>query len=247
MLSNYVTRYLLKKGGINTKFISRAKTIANNMNNRAFLGWVHELEMLFFFQRFVGAGAAGSCFTLPIEPLGNSNQQKQTITIQLSEQEEFEHISELQVSSQSQKVLILPNRFNQACFDGGIVMFDSKEQVLITLQATVAKTHDFKAKSVRELVDQLVLNSPRKRTHPKVSVWHIFVLESEEQFNKFGFKDDSGARGKNWSKTVFWKALLKQKEEQVDSKKHKKTMKQASSKKYKQADEQASSKKHKSS
>ncbi len=114
--------------------------------------------------------------------------QEKAIELMLQGEEHFSKITDLtDTSLSSQDILISPDRFNFGCFDAA----SGEVNTLITLQATTSDSHSFKPSFVAELVEQLAGGS----TIPSnLKIWHVFVLESIEQYNQFKCPDMKALR-----------------------------------------------------
>jgi hypothetical protein len=140
--------------------------------------------------------------------------QEEYMDLALSAEQCFERTDELKLSLQSDNVLVCPKRFNHGTYDAAVVMYKRTESlVLVTLQATVSYSHSFKQEYVADLLKQI--EGAKDNSKEKISVWHIFVLESQKQFDNFtcpSCMNVGKLKTRNTPsvevETLFWKALL---------------------------------------
>ncbi len=223
MLSQYVTRKLLMRQDITWNFINAAKQQAGK--NLALLGWIFELKVLWTMRRHMSTPGheQASCYQMNLEEMPRNSKMKKgsqgkekSIQLLLQGEEHFAEIKNLtETSLASKDILLSPDRFNFGCFDAAIVLFSGEDNTLITLQATISSSHSFKPEYVAELVQHL-----RKGKHipSNLKVWHVFVLEGLEQYNRFECPDMQTViiqRGTRTTPpleldTVFWKTVLKE-------------------------------------
>jgi hypothetical protein len=137
--------------------------------------------------------------------------------LQICSEESFFKLSEVKTKLGPETVFLCPIMFNQGCFDAAVINHPSggDRPVFITLQATVATEHSFKPEYITMLLQQVVGVDAIRQLSPSIDLWHIFVVESEDQLRVFKFPEveNVGIRSSNidrsWAITpVFWKAVL---------------------------------------
>jgi hypothetical protein len=229
MLSQYVTRLLLMRQDVTRTFLTSA--IHHAGKNPALMGWIFELKMLWTMRQHISTlgHEQASCYQMNLEELpmnskkeGGSKQKRgsqgeeKPIELLLQGEEHFAEIADLtETSLASKDILISPDRFNFGCFDAAVVLFSGEANTLITLQATTSESHSFKPYFVAELIQHLAQG---KTIPSNLKVWHVFVLENIEQFNRFHCPDkqrvtisrSTRATRSHEVDTVFWKTVLKE-------------------------------------
>jgi hypothetical protein len=223
MLSQYVTRMLLLRKDITWTFITAAKKHAGG--NQALLGWIFELKMLWTMRKHMLDSTPGheqaSCYHMNLKEMPRDSKKKRgskgkdkAIQLLLQGEEHFAEIKDLtETSLASKDILISPDRFNFGCFDAAVVLYSGEANTLITLQATTSDSHSFKPNYVAELVNHLRNGRPIPLN---LKVWHVFVLESLEQYKGFQCPDMQTVIIHHQTRsttpleldTVFWKTVL---------------------------------------
>lgn len=195
-------------------FVKSAKDVAKDMKNNAFKGWVHEFD---FLVKLYPPAQGLPCRKLS---LNLCDQSGKNLVIDLEVQRMVSFWKEADLAGLSLKdtnVLAVPKSFKQGTYDAAFVCYlHEKKPVIITMQATVSPvTHSFKPSYITSLVNQLDNSSEAKEG--RFSLWHVFVLESADQFKTFRLpaSTDVGIRitrvneEKTWAmKPIFWKTNL---------------------------------------
>jgi hypothetical protein len=215
MLSQYVMRRLLQVArGDLVAFIVEAKSHAGD--NPAFLGWIHEFEVLDNFRKCIPAGTDRNLGVTGYEMLLQhleDDSVSETITLKCRSEKRFSNTKDIEATFDSADVLWIPRFFNFACYDACLIMFSGKPTTLITFQATISTSHSFKQESVASLINHL---GGKASIPADLNVWHIFVLETSEQLKSFRgldcdpvvLKRGTRASEEKIINPTFWKTCL---------------------------------------
>jgi DNA polymerase III delta prime subunit len=220
-LSPYVIRALStladnKKSTLDwDTFVSSAKKVAVDIENDAFKGWVHEFD---FLVKLYPARALmpHKKLTLKLSPVLDRSACR-TVELQVDHVVRFWKETDLaSLSLQDKNILAWPQSFKQGTYDAAFVCFnDDETPVIITMQATVSRTHSFKPQYITKLINQLTGHQATNRG--SFRLWHIFVLEGADQFDNFsyggpkevGIRETKQNKERAWAmKPVFWKTNL---------------------------------------
>jgi len=225
LLSEFVCRKVAFLCSPSREFVHESKNLARILG-RGYLGWIHELDAFRSLSRSLNGGALvlELVGVNPCERVSASIRCKKTHLIRREE-------TALPVSLESRVELIFPEAHDQGCYDMAVVMYEHPSlpgrKVLLTVQATVSKQHGAKWDNVTQLLQAVASPSQRVSRDSSavrsgcfsdVVVWHVFLLESEEQFETFKFPSAAPFVGipctrqtAGWEVGVsMWKALLPQ-------------------------------------
>jgi len=209
-LSKYVLDCVRRKDKLTRKFIRDAMARGKEIGGGAFLGWIHEYSMLIQLSETKNIEANSVCWAL--ESLDNAKNAK--MVLQVSREETFERLEKLSLEMDlDSRVLLVPESHSNGCFDAAIAYYkpNRRTPVLVTLQATVSKTHDWKSEFIALLLESLLRDKGVTVMSQEILVWHVFVLKDAQQFAQFRCPDavkHVGRRKKWMVKVEFWKMLL---------------------------------------
>jgi hypothetical protein len=179
VLSQYVVRLLSAREDVTEQLISLAKSYAEKAKNNAFKGWLHEWQMLSYLKQCIQGSPTTKSFKLRL--IGQSGTREEVL-IKFPQTDSFFKCSDIAQTLESDQVLLMPEKFNQGCYDAAVVLLkrdQPEKDVLLLLQATVAKEHSFKPKFVIELILQLAANTETQRN--QLSVTNI---DDEPEFSE---------------------------------------------------------------
>ena len=212
LLSQYVMRSLFERQKATDSIIAMIKSRAKEIGNNALKGWAHEMQMLVYLQQCVNKGSGTKTFKMMLQDDDGIVQEE--LILKFEEEYKFINEGDIVQTLNSDKVLLLPKKFNQGCYDAVVALLKNHktngQDVLLVLQATVGKDHSFKQSFLTSLILQLANNTieenqrdnedqgskqraKRLRTEvtnmhvlvSKLSIWHCFVLETAKQLENF--------------------------------------------------------------
>ena len=244
LLSQYVMRLLFEHKKATHSVIHMIKSRACEIGNNALQGWAHEMQMLAYLQECMNKGPETKTFKIKLQD--KDGITKEELSLQLEKEHYFFKESDIVQTLNSDKVLLLPKKFNQGCYDAVVALLKNHiegKDILMVMQATVGKGHSFKQEFLTTLILQLANNTAEVNSQQqakklktearskgqsqqevnkavsvlvsRLSIWHCFVLETEDQLNEFTIPsgDSVGVRSsiaeRHWEiKPTLFKALL---------------------------------------
>jgi hypothetical protein len=210
VLSQYVTVKLRSLTNMLSSFISEARVHAPK--NKAFLGWIHELNMLHLLRQ---CETGKQVLKMTLKSLEGPSTTEE-INFAVTAEESFMTLETITSTFDAVDTLLVPESFNFGCFDAAIVKYSPQCNTLITLQATISESHSFKP----EYVARLIRHLGRNNNFPaNLQLWHVFVLENEHQLTQFkphkshtqvtiSRSSRHNEAGGQAVQTNFWKAVL---------------------------------------
>ena len=163
LLSQFVTRLLFERKQATDSIITLIKEKATQMGNNAFKGWAHELQMLTYLQQCSEGTPGSKTFQITLQ---SADDCRKELAIKLKGEFFFYELSDIGHGLNSDKVLLLPQKFNQGCYDAVVALLkghgEEEKDVLLLLQATVGKKHSFKPQFITKLLLQLAVNTSGK-------------------------------------------------------------------------------------
>jgi len=210
-----LSRYVMDRVRSSTlpkhRFISEALCRGKAIGGGSFLGWIHEFSMLVQLSETSKRNATPLSFAMKSLDDGGSA----TLDLRVTAESRFERIEGVALDLEASGVLLVPESHSNGCFDAAIVYFkcppNDERPVLITLQATVAATHDCKSWYITNLLRSLWRGQNESEMSKRFRVWHVFVLKDTKQFESFKCSDLApfvGVRNE-WDIDVrMWKTLL---------------------------------------
>lgn len=160
LLSKYVMRKLFEHKLATDSIIAMIKNRATEIGNNAFKGWAHEMQMLAYLQQCVKKGPGAKTFKMMLQD--NDGVIKEELTFNLESEHFFFKESAIVQTLRAEKVLLLPEKFNQGCYDAVVALLKNHQEgkdILLVLRATVGKGHSFKQSFLTTLILQLAKNT----------------------------------------------------------------------------------------
>ena len=159
LLSQYVMRLLVERKEVTKQIIDILKEQADDMDNNAFKGWIHELDMLTTLKQCVESASGTKTFKLTLR---GEDKASEELLLKFQAANFFNNPSDIVQDLNSERVLLLPRKFNQGCYDAAVALLKSSKEdkgVLLVLQATLQDKHSFKQEYLTSLLLQLASNT----------------------------------------------------------------------------------------
>lgn len=159
LLSQYVTRLLVERQDVTYQLIDALKGKADEMENGAFKGWIHELDMLTRLKQCVEGNSMSRVFEVTLIDVCKNTEK---LVLKIKKAQSFYHENDIMLDLNSDKVLLQPKKFNQGCYDAAVALlkgYNNEGDVLLLLQATVADSHSFKSEFITKLLLQFAKNT----------------------------------------------------------------------------------------
>ena len=160
LLSQYVMRLLFEHKLATDSIIAMIKSKASEIGNAALKGWAHEIQMFAYLQQCINQGPGTKTFSMTLKD--ENGIAKEEVAFRLEKQHFFFKECEIVQTLDSDKVLLLPKKFNQGCYDAVVALLKNHKEgkdILLVLQATVGKDHSFKQSFLTSLILQLAKNT----------------------------------------------------------------------------------------
>lgn len=163
LLSQYVTRLLVERQDVTYQLIDVLKGKADEMENGAFKGWIHELDMLTRLKQCMESNTMSKVFEITLIDEHNKTEE---LVLKFKKAQSFYHENDIMSDLNSDKVLLQPKKFNQGCYDAAVALLkghNNGDDVLLLLQATVADSHSFKSEFITKLLLQFAKNTTKSK------------------------------------------------------------------------------------
>eukprot|EP01006_Ploeotia_vitrea_P036621 TRINITY_DN66042_c11_g1_i4.p1 TRINITY_DN66042_c11_g1~~TRINITY_DN66042_c11_g1_i4.p1 ORF type:complete len:669 (+),score=-51.18 TRINITY_DN66042_c11_g1_i4:110-2116(+) len=168
--SSPLSEYILRKLAVivNLEFIKSAKTYLRD--NKVFQGWIYELEILIRFQKnnFI-----------------NFNESPNWRYGEGAKFFYFNSEDDINLNNLDKDTWLIPNKFNFGCVD--MIYYRDIGKVDL-VQVTCAKSHLYKLKCIKDIIEKLAVHDDKKNSIPQCKVT-LYVIIPQENSERFIVKD----------------------------------------------------------